>query len=238
MRTSTSAQAACLPARHQTSPPPPADGRIRTARQSAVRLVVKEIRHAFEIDVAGIDVSIAAFRRPAAKRERVMPGEKRTEPLQPDPVSTRWWPQMKEVRYDRCLLRIVLLSLAGKSPQEIPVNANVVILGPAQKVDVLDSTDALAHEAQHVGTQRLNTGLDVSDASLRHQFQLLASQACFNLIEEFVARLVLDEHGKQLREVRHIHDVVDRFEAETPVPPGLAGEFLQHSLGGLGPERH
>ena len=48
--------------------------------------------------------------------------------------------------YDRYLVRIVLLRLAGKTPEKIPLDMYVVVLSPAQKVNVLNGPDTLAHE--------------------------------------------------------------------------------------------
>src|SRR5690242_11168434 len=86
--------------------------------------------------------------------------------------------------------------------------------------------------------QRLEAGLNASDARLGQQPELLSAQIGLDLIKELVTCVTLYEFRKQLFEVRHVEDVVDRLEVAASVSSRLLSELVKDALWRLRPEMH
>ena len=73
------------------------------------------------------------------------------------------------------LTAIVSFRLAGKTPQQAPRDAQLVVAAPLEEPDILQHRAAFVHELQYMAVQALDAGLDDAHATLVQSPNLLAT---------------------------------------------------------------
>ena len=106
---------------------------------------------------------------------------------------------------------VILGSLAGKPVENVPLDADVVLLPPFHHLNVSEGGRPLAHQLQHVVAQAFDTGLNPTDASLVQQPHLLAAQVRLDFVEQLQGAARAGQCRQHALEVFHVQNIVNDF---------------------------
>lgn len=165
-------------------------------------------------------------------------GEVRAEPLQLDAERAARWLQVDE-RGHLVDDRVVVVRRLAREPVQVVPRAGERPVGAfPERADVAGAGDALVHEAEDAVVETLDPRLDVHRSRAGQERQLVRVEVGLDLVVHQEVPAAVGGERQEVREVRHVDDVVDRDDVEDPVPPDEPVDFGPQLLTGLGAERH